>query len=92
MSDASAPIHHSAQSTTAVAAEDATSREHRVRISLRVPRGPRLNTFASLSNRNFLFLWIGMLFLMAGTQMQMLAQSYLVYDITGSASVLGVEA
>ena len=90
MSDASAPIHHSAQSTTDVAAEGATSREHRVRISLRVPRGPRLNTFASLSNRNFLFLWIGMLFLMAGTQMQMLAQSYLVYDITGSASVLGI--
>ena len=27
---------------------------------------------------------------MAGTQMQMLAQSYLVYDITGSASVLGI--
>ena len=57
---------------------------------MRLPRGPWLNTFASLSNRNFLFLWVGMLFLMAGTQMQMLAQSYLVYDITGSASVLGI--
>ena len=57
---------------------------------MRVPRGPRLNTFDSLSNRNFLFLWIGMLFLMAGAQMQMLAQSYLVYDLTGSASVLGI--
>ena len=68
----------------------ATSREHRVGISVRLPRGPWLNTFDSLSNRNFLFLWIGMLFLMAGTQMQMLAQSYLVYDITGSASVLGI--
>ena len=57
---------------------------------MRLPRGPWLNTFDSLSNRNFLFLWIGMLFLMAGTQMQMLAQSYLLYDITGSASVLGI--
>ena len=64
--------------------------ERKARISMRVPRGPWLNTFASLSNRNFLFLWVGMLFLMAGTQMQMLAQSYLVYDITGSASVLGI--
>ena len=66
------------------------TRERKARISVRVPRGPWLNTFASLSNRNFLFLWVGMLFLMAGTQMQMLAQSYLVYDITGSASVLGI--
>ena len=65
-------------------------REVRVRNPVRLPRGPWLKTFDSLSNRNFLFLWVGMLFLMAGTQMQMLAQSYLVYDITGSASVLGI--
>ena len=70
--------------------EITATRERKARISVRVPRGPWLNTFASLSNRNFLFLWVGMLFLMAGTQMQMLAQSYLVYDITGSASVLGI--
>ena len=70
--------------------EITATRERKTRISVRVPRGPWLNTFASLSNRNFLFLWVGMLFLMAGTQMQMLAQSYLVYDITGSASVLGI--
>ena len=80
--------------TTAVsgqrAATQTAANAHRVRIPVRVPRGPRLNTFDSLSNRNFLFLWIGMLFLMAGAQMQMLAQSYLVYDLTGSASVLGI--
>ena len=70
--------------------EISATRERKTRITLRVPRGPWLNTFDSLSNRNFLFLWVGMLFLMAGTQMQMLAQSYLVYDITGSASVLGI--
>ena len=94
MSDATAPIQDSAQLTTAVsgqrAATQTAANAHRVRIPVRVPRGPRLNTFDSLSNRNFLFLWIGMLFLMAGAQMQMLAQSYLVYDLTGSASVLGI--
>jgi MFS family permease len=31
-----------------------------------------------------------MLFLMAGMQMQMLARGYLVYDLTGSASLLGI--
>ena len=87
-------IQDSAQSTAAVsgqrAATQTAANAHRVRIPVRLPRGPRLNTFDSLSNRNFLFLWIGMLFLMAGAQMQMLAQSYLVYDLTGSASVLGI--
>jgi MFS family permease len=48
------------------------------------------NTFSSLSNRDFLFLWLGMLTLMAGMQMQMLARGYLVYDITGSGAILGI--
>lgn len=47
-------------------------------------------TFSSLSDRNFLYLWLGMLALMAGMQMQMLARGYLVYDLTGSASLLGI--
>ena len=46
-------------------------------------------TFESLGNRNFLLLWVSMLFLMAGTQMQMLAQGYLAYEITGSGTILG---
>ncbi|MDP6512740.1 MAG: MFS transporter, partial [SAR202 cluster bacterium] len=37
-----------------------------------------------------MFLWLGMLALMGGMQMQMLARGYLVYDLTGSASLLGV--
>ncbi|HAL48254.1 MAG TPA: MFS transporter, partial [Dehalococcoidia bacterium] len=37
-------------------------------------------------------MWLGMLGVMAGMQMQMLARSYLVYDITGSASLLGLVA
>ncbi len=46
-------------------------------------------TFESLGNRNFALLWVSMLFLMAGTQMQMLAQGYLAYEITGSGTILG---
>ena len=49
-------------------------------------------TFSSLRNRNFLFLWLGMITMMGGMQMQMLARGYLVYDITGSASLLGIVA
>lgn len=37
-----------------------------------------------------MFLWLGMLALMAGMQMQMLARGYLVYDLTQSATLLGV--
>ena len=46
-------------------------------------------TFESLGNFNFALLWVSMLFLMAGTQMQMLAQGYLAYEITGSGAILG---
>ena len=46
-------------------------------------------TFSSLHNRDYLFLWLGMMAMMGGMQMQMLARGYLVYDITGSASLLG---
>ena len=46
-------------------------------------------TFSSLENRDYLMLWLGMMSLMGGMQMQMLARGYLVYDLTGSASLLG---
>ena len=48
------------------------------------------STFSSLSNRHFLFLWLGMLSLMAGTQMQMLTRGYLAYELTGSGTILGI--
>lgn len=58
------------------------------------PPGPRLQgwhyTFSSLKHRNFLYLWLGMLFSMGGIQMQMIARGYLTYDITQSAFILGV--
>ncbi len=42
-----------------------------------------------MENRDYLFLWLGMMSMMGGMQMQMLARGYLVYDITGSAALLG---
>ena len=49
-----------------------------------------LTTFSSLSNRDFRFLWIGMVALAAGVSMEMVAVGYLVYDLTGSPLILGV--
>ena len=47
-------------------------------------------TFASLGNRDFRFLWAGTLFMMGGFQLGMIAQGFLVYEITGSAKILGL--
>ena len=47
-------------------------------------------TFVSLRNHDFLFLWLGILFMMGGFQMQMIAQGFLVYEITESARILGL--
>ncbi|MEZ4520059.1 MAG: MFS transporter [Thermomicrobiales bacterium] len=42
--------------------------------------------------RNFRFLWFGMLFSMSAMQINIVARSWLAYDITGSAFMLGVVA
>ena len=47
-------------------------------------------TFSSLENHNFMYFWLGLLALMAGMQMQMIARSYLAYEITGSPIILGL--
>ena len=47
-------------------------------------------TFQSLGNRDYLFLWIGMICIMGGIQMQMIARGYLVYDITSRPILLGI--
>ena len=52
--------------------------------------GRWLNTFSSLSNRDFRNLWLGMVVLSAGFSMEMVAVGYLVYDLTNSAILLGV--
>tara|TARA_Y100000590_G_scaffold108464_2_gene123307 strand:- start:8426 stop:9649 length:1224 start_codon:yes stop_codon:yes gene_type:complete len=47
-----------------------------------------LANFQALSSRNYLFLWIGMVLMMTSFQMQMIAQGYLVYDLTSEAKKL----
>src|SRR3990172_6806718 len=47
-------------------------------------------TFSSLSNQNFRLLWISMLFSFTAIQMSFVAQGFLTYDLTGSATSLGV--
>jgi len=49
-------------------------------------------TFESLTIRHFRFLWFGMLFSMSAMQINIVARSWLAYDITGSAFMLGVVA
>lgn len=51
-----------------------------------------VRTFSSLDNRNFRFLWLGMLLTMGGFQMQMIARGILVYAITDSAVITSVVA
>jgi MFS family permease len=47
-------------------------------------------TFSSLEVRDFRFLWLGLLSMMGGMQMKMIARGYLVYDITDSPLILGL--
>ena len=49
-------------------------------------------TFSSLRSTDFMYLWLGMLAMMSGMHMQMVARGYLVYEITNSASILGLVA
>ena len=45
-------------------------------------------TFSSLDNRDFRFLWLGMLFMMFGIQMELIVVGFLVYELTSSAILL----
>ncbi len=69
------------------------SREQRARSSAVRERAARRfsrGTFASFANRNYLLLWAGMICLMGGVQMQMIARGYLVYDLTERPLLLGI--
>src|SRR6267154_4450473 len=50
------------------------------------------HTFASLKHRNFRLFFIGQLVSLAGTWMQNTAQSWLIYQLTGSKLLLGIVA
>ncbi|MBM2827177.1 MAG: major facilitator superfamily 1, partial [Dehalococcoidia bacterium] len=46
--------------------------------------------FSSLQNRNFRVFWIGMMFSFVGMQMGQVARQWLVYELTGSSTYLGI--
>ncbi len=50
----------------------------------------RVGTFKSLKHRNFRLLWFGLLFSSAGQWIQQITLGWLVYDLTGSAALLGL--
>ena len=52
----------------------------------------RTGTFAALQHRNFQLYFGGQLISNAGTWMQVIAQGWLVYQLTGSKALLGIVA
>ena len=54
------------------------------------PPGGWRQTFESLKLRDFRILWIGTLFSFIGMQMGMVVRQWLVYDLTGSTTALGI--
>src|SRR5687768_4798536 len=57
-----------------------------------LPRGPIRRTFSALHYRDFRLLWIGAFLSTTGTWMATVAQGWVVYSMTGSAFLLGVDA
>ena len=55
-----------------------------------LPREGWRRTFASLGNPDFRLLWSSMLFSFTGIQMSFTAQGFLTFDLTGTATSLGV--
>src|SRR6266704_2966557 len=53
--------------------------------------GPVARTFSALHYRDFRLLWIGAFMSTCGTFMQALAQGWLVYNMSGSALLLGLD-
>ena len=55
------------------------------------PKGAMARTFSALRYRDFRLLWLGAFMSTTGTFMQTLAQAWLVYTMTNSAFLLGVD-
>jgi MFS transporter, DHA1 family, staphyloferrin A biosynthesis exporter len=58
--------------------------------SERPARSSRFQTFSSLRYRDYRFLWVGTLFMSAGQMVQQVTLGWLVYDLSGSAVLLGL--
>lgn len=56
----------------------------------RAAGGLRLSTFSSLKHRDYLYVFLGVVFTSAGQWMENVALGWLVYDMTGSPFLLGV--
>ncbi len=58
--------------------------------SLAIPAGSRIpSTFRALRHRNFRLFFFGQMISLVGTWMQIVAQQWLIYRLTGSATMLG---
>jgi MFS family permease len=57
---------------------------------LRARQVRRIKTFQALQHRNFRLYIVGQLISLAGTWMQIVAQGWLVYELSGSEAMLGV--
>ena len=49
-----------------------------------------ISTFSSFNSPNFVFLWLGTTLMIASHQMMFVAQGYMVYKLTESATILGI--
>ena len=87
-------MSHAAQDRTSAAASVATVPEEVTGQPRRVVAGalPWRQTFAALKHRNFRLFFFGQLVSLIGTWMQNTAQSWLVYQLTGSKLLLGIVA
>jgi len=54
------------------------------------PQRSRLRTFSSLRHADFRYLWVGTLFMSGGQWIQQVTLGWLLYDLTGSAVLLGL--
>jgi hypothetical protein len=53
-------------------------------------RAEGISTFASLRNTDYLYLWVGNLFNTAGPWIQQVTIGWLVWKLSGSATMVGV--
>jgi MFS family permease len=84
------PLHakHETAAHLATVPEEVTGQARRVVTGLL----PWRETFAALKHRNFRLFFVGQAISLIGTWMQNTAQSWLVYQLTGSKLLLGVVA
>ncbi len=51
-----------------------------------------MGTFASLRHRDYVLLWASIMLMIGGSEMEIIARGWLVYKLTGSATILGIVA